>query len=436
MIRYSLATLLLLAFTHQTFSQEFVERWTTLRSLGSSARYDDIYFINANTGWAAGGGNGNIYKTVNGGTSWTLQAHYNHYLRSIEFLDHTVGFCGGLDGTFFKTTDGGTTWTDIAPTISPQPPGVCGLAKADFNTIYGVGAWFEPAYVVKSVDRGETWTHIDMSGHAISLIDAYFFDADHGFVTGTVTEQDGGVVLYTADGGVTWEEKFRTQHVGDRIWKIQSPDGQHFFGSIETWTGDTRMIKSKDKGQTWEMIQVHPDYYYIQAVGFLDSLHGWTGGREHLFQTKDGGSTWSEATVGSTYNRFQKVNDSVAYLTGELIYKYTKKKKLPPPAPVITGTEGPAPYDPIHYVTVSPNPTTRKADVHVNFGTATMAHIYVCSITGQDLTRIFQGHVDKGKRTFSVDVSGLPPQTYVVVVKTHEGMESAKFVKIADSNGR
>jgi hypothetical protein len=192
------------------------------------------------------------------------------------------------------------------------------------------------------------------------------------------------------------------------------------------------MIKSKDHGQTWEMIQVHPDYYYIQSVGFLDSLRGWTGGHEHLFETKNGGSTWSQISVGGAYNRFQKINDSLAFLTGASIYKFTKKT-IPP---VITSTADPAPYDPIHYVTVSPNPTSRKADVHVNFGIATMAQLYICSTTGQDLSRIFQGRVPKGKRIFPIDVSGLKDQTYIVIVKTHEGMTSAKFVKLSDSNGR
>lgn len=433
MIRTLLVVFIVFGAVSLGISQKIEEKWTTLKNVEPSSRYDDIFFLNADTGWAASGGLGSIYRTNNGGLSWIEQENYDVYLRSIEFFDKNVGLCGGVDGTFYRTTNGGATWTDIAPTITPQPPGICGLAKADDNTIYGVGVWFEPAYVVKSVDRGENWTHIDMSEYATSLIDAYFFDADHGFVVGSNGDEIGGVVLYTADGGQTWEEKFRTEHVGDRIWKIQSPDGKHFFGSIETWTGNTRMIKSNDKGQTWEMLQVDPGFYNIQSVGFMDSLHGWTGGSQQLFETKDGGATWKKITLGGAYNRFQKINDSLAFQTGQTIYRFTKKTI---PLIITSASAEPAPYDPVHYVTVSPNPTSRKADIHVNFGLPTMAQIYICSTTGQDLTKLFQGRVPKGEKTFPIDVSSLKAQTYLILVKTHEGLVSTKLVKLPDTNGR
>ncbi|MCC6726533.1 MAG: hypothetical protein IT258_18675, partial [Saprospiraceae bacterium] len=56
------------------------EGWVNL-NLGSNSRIDDLYFLNADTGWVAG--TTAIRKTTNGGQTWTTQ--YNSpstYLRS------------------------------------------------------------------------------------------------------------------------------------------------------------------------------------------------------------------------------------------------------------------------------------------------------------------------------------------------------------------
>lgn len=396
------------------------EGWTTL-NIPPTIRYDDICFLNSNVGWTAGGRSKIVHKTVDGGETWTESGIFTKYLRSIEFMDANIGLCGSLESSLYRTTDGGKTWKDVAPGISPQPPGVCGLAKADKNTIYGVGIWSEPAFVIKSTNKGLNWTYIDMSAYASSLIDVYFFDADHGFVTGSKSVDEGGVVLYTDNGGQTWVEKFRTNHLGDRIWKIQTPDNVNFYGAVESYGDETRIIHSSDKGQNWEQIVVDPEYYYCQMVGFIDSMHGWTGGNATLFETVDGGVSWEKVEVGSSYNRFIRVNPGTAYMTGSMVYKFTRD--------VITGTTDVEPYAPVHHISVAPNPTRGNTIARVTFGNRTMAHIYLYSPTGKHMKRIFNGWVEAGEKTFELDTSELPSQQFIVIVKTNEGMESAKVVK-------
>jgi photosystem II stability/assembly factor-like uncharacterized protein len=395
--------------------------WTTL-NIPDATRYDDIFFLNKNVAWTAGGWNFKVHKTIDGGITWTEAGLINNkYLRSIEFMDENIGLCGSLNGSLYRTTDGGDTWMDVAPNITPQPAGICGLAKADANTIYGVGIWSEPAFVIKSVDKGLTWTYTDMSDYANSLIDVFFFDADHGFVTGSKSDEEGGIVLYTADGGQTWEEKIRTNGITDRIWKIQTPDSINFYGAVEALAdaNPTRIIHSKDKGQTWEIITVINRYYYTQTVGFITEKHGWTGGNQDLFETRDGGKTWKKVTLGSTYNRFTKVDEETAYMTGRKVYKFTR---------TITGTPDNEPYDPVHTLEVSPNPTTGTATVHVTFGNPTFAELYLYSSTGKILQKVFNGSC-AGEKTFSVDVSHLPAQEILVILKTNEGRESKKLLK-------
>lgn len=240
--------------------------WTTL-NIPNGNRIDDIYFHGRNLGWTAGGYNHKVHKTTDGGETWTpLTLTNNQYLRCIEFFDENIGICGSIaavdapqrQGFLYRTTDGGATWNNVAPTISPRPAGICGLAKASATTMYGVGVWYGPAFFIKSTDKGATWKYKDMSAYASSLIDVYFFNENEGFVVGSADSQSGGgIVLYTTNGGKTWTEKFRTNQMTDRIWKIQSPDRQHFYGAIESFDPNTttRFIRSDDRGRTWKSVQ-------------------------------------------------------------------------------------------------------------------------------------------------------------------------------------
>ena len=426
MSKSTLFSLLFIFSAGIAFAQE--EGAWTVQNIPDATRYDDVFFINKNIGWTAGGWNRTIHKTINGGETWTEAGLTGNtkYLRCIEFFDANIGLCGSLGsgpakGSLYRTTNGGDTWTDVAPNITPQPLGICGLAVAGPSTIYGVGIWSEPAFVIKSTDKGLTWEYINMSAYATSLIDVYFFDADHGFVTGSIDAERGGVILYTADGGQTWVEKFRTNHLEDRIWKIQTPDQQNFFASIESYTDETRMLRSSDAGQTWEMITVDPEYSYIQTIGFIDPLHGWTGGDETLYETVDGGDTWEKITLGSTYNRFFRVNNGLAYMTGRKVYKFTRD--------VVTGTKDPAPFDPVHHVSVSPNPTSGKAVARITFGNATMAHVYLYNTEGKTMRKIFDGSVNAGEKIMELDLTGQGSQAYLLIVKTNEGMISTKVLK-------
>jgi photosystem II stability/assembly factor-like uncharacterized protein len=63
-------------------------------------RFDDLYFVNDSTGCAVNGV-GQIFKTSDYGNSWTVRFDdFQHYFRSIEFINDTIGFAGTLDSAF------------------------------------------------------------------------------------------------------------------------------------------------------------------------------------------------------------------------------------------------------------------------------------------------------------------------------------------------
>ncbi|MFZ1264050.1 MAG: hypothetical protein WAT34_11140, partial [Chitinophagaceae bacterium] len=262
------------------------------------SRVDDIYMVNTQTGYAVCG-DGKIVKTINGGENWTtlLQAS-GIYHRSVEFINAQKGFVGGFPvsgstvNIFRSTTDGGATWNDLTSSLHPRAgKGICGLAVADPNTIYGCGNWYQDsAYIIKSADGGNTWSFIDMSGYATSLIDMYFTSKDTGFVTGKgLLPLETAVILYTTNGGVSWTYKFKNTVFNEYCWKIQRLTKQIYFASIEDMTNVApKILKSYDGGMNWEVHQVSAVPYNIEGLGFIDPMHGWTGGdMGKSFESKD-----------------------------------------------------------------------------------------------------------------------------------------------------
>lgn len=405
-----------------SFSSSAQTGWSVL-NIPNAGRYDDLFFINDSVGWAAGGSTGWIRKTVNGGQSWTLQFTSPYYLRSIEFIDANNGFAGSLNGQLYRTTNGGQTWTDISPGISPAPDGICGLSAPTANTIYGCGLWAGPAYIIKSVNGGDDWDYIDMSAYASRLVDIHFLTPDTGFATGTANPaSNGGVILYTTNGGTSWTTMHTTQALTDIVWKIQRLDAQHWFASIysEPTNDDTRMLRSIDGGMTWTQLTVSDDYTYVETIGFMDPLHGWTGGEGTLWETTDGGNSWEVIALGYNYNRFFKVNDSTAYLSGQRIYKYE--------GDISTGVALAEERTTAHRLSVKPNPTDGHITINVTLDNATIGDLSVHNSTGSTVEALMHRRVEKGEYTFTATLPSGGGGVFFVVLKTNEGMLYEKVV--------
>lgn len=377
-------------------------------------RYDDVFFIGPDTGWAAGGSEGTIIRTYDGGDTWQVVFAGPGYLRSIEFATPELGFCGALDGRLLRTADGGDTWQDISSTITPPQTGVCGLSAPTPEVIYGVGVWSQPGNVIRSTDGGSSWTNTSLFGQATSLVDVLFLNADTGFVSGQAMPLSaGGVILRTEDGGDTWTTAHTTGTGSDYIWKLQTPDGVHIYGSIEGPPGNgTRFTHSADGGLTWDTDTITMDYYYIQVIGFLDALHGWTGGSGSLLETMDGGSNWTPAFIGSAYDRFHRVNDHLAYLTGSSIYKYISGT-----VPVGEAAARPHP----EWITVQPNPGITVTQVLAAVKVNSAAQVELFSADGRFIRTLYAGTLSAGVHRFDMDVIGLANGGYFVTLRTNEG---------------
>jgi photosystem II stability/assembly factor-like uncharacterized protein len=412
-------------------------------------RYDDVFFINQNDGWAVNS-RGKVYKTTDGGEQWSFNFEADAYLRSIEFATPELGYIGSLSSTIYRTQDGGDTWVDISDNIPfditknglnyDHVPGACGLSAPSPAVIYACGIWSgEVSYVTKSIDGGDSWTTYDMTRYATKLVDIMFFNDLEGFAAGTNDDSEsdnyGGVILHTIDGGETWTTVLSTNMAEDYIWKLQTPDSINVFGSITSlpFANDVRFAKSTDSGKTWGIQKVRDDKWtYIQAIGFKDALTGWTGGtfqgengaETALYETNDGGVTWQEiaASTINTFNRIYMFNDQSIFMSGSQVYIYDQKQ-------VIEEEEALQINEHYHQISASPNPTSHSMTIDVSISQFTRTNLDVFDVSGKQVKSIQSGFLNGGKHQFSVDLSGLKTAVYLIRLHTNEGLNILRVVK-------
>ena len=127
--------------------------------------------------WAAGGERG-LYKTSNGGTTWSRVLHVSEntgisdividprtpnvlYAAAYQRRRH-VGMLigGGPEGAIYTSTDAGTTWRKLAAGLPTGDIGRIGLALSPQNpdVVYAtIAAQGTNGGFFRSADRGESW---------------------------------------------------------------------------------------------------------------------------------------------------------------------------------------------------------------------------------------------------------------------------------------
>lgn len=315
-----------------------------------SRRYDDIWFLDANVGWAVNS-NGQILHTTDGfRTEPIVQLHDpTIYWRCIAFANTARGWAGTLtEGRpLFDTIDGGRTWRQVANLPSDAPGGVCGIWVASESVIYATGTNVPemPVRMMKSNDGGQTWRAWDMRPWADNLIELYFTSEDRGWVIGGKSDDPvpakpnlKPVILYTEDGGETWVDQLRNIRdqfpLGEWGWKIHFVDPDHGFISLQHYDLGAILITT-DGGRSWERRVVNDPQMNanLEGIGFVNRQLGWVSGwgdrmrqRRTSSASRDGGRTWVDANqIGRNINRFRFIGEpvKVGYSAGESVYRFS-----------------------------------------------------------------------------------------------------------------
>jgi photosystem II stability/assembly factor-like uncharacterized protein/pimeloyl-ACP methyl ester carboxylesterase len=312
-------------------------KWTKLTTERYPGKQDDIAFISPTTGWYVNGA-GKIFKTSDGGATWTQQLHKpGTYFRCIAFVDEKIGLAGNIGPGYFpnvtdttplyRTTDGGATWSAVTTIQGPPVVGLCAIevvrtafinaGKLDTRTrLVAGGRVGAPAAYIYSDDLGETWQQVKLPEQCKMVFDVHFTDRDHGFIAGATSAdvaEANALILATSDGGMTWNTVYKSARPYELTWKISFPTKTTGYVTIQAYNPDTSVsqrfiAKTTDGGKTFSEIPLVDDHRVRQfGIAFTSENEGWVGAMPGGFYTADGGKTWSPAGFGNAVNKIRVV---------------------------------------------------------------------------------------------------------------------------------
>ena len=267
------------------------------------------------TDWSDPIGSGLLYRTSDGGLTWTVYP-VPFGGGDLTFIDDDNGWmmaalgiaAGSMGVAIYQTDDGGATWTQTY-TNDPNLEGASdslplGGIKSNLTPLDTDTAWvggviyaLETFYFFKTSDGGQTWAAQTlpaapgMQNTEVSVETGPIFTTPNDAIlpvrfTGE-TYRTGFYV--THDGGLNWE--FLTFMPGSGAVDFVSPtDG--FF-----WTGEQFFV-TDDGAQTWTTVS--SDVLFGESFAGMDFVNTRTGwvwtydltGQYGLFKTVDGGATW------------------------------------------------------------------------------------------------------------------------------------------------
>lgn len=414
----SIAVLLLFLSVAVVPQQPMSWKRTNFNYTAYASRVNDNFFLTPHLGWAVNG-IGQIHKTTDGGVTWTKlldKTNMTHF-RSVGFFDSLNGYAGALGWgdslghpndskdtvILYRTTNGGTSWNPVSSlTSSTIRRGFCGMQVFNDSIIYAVGRVRGPAWFYKTTDRGATWTAKDMNGYAAGLIDVRFFSKDTGLIVGLTHithELSRAIILGTTDGGESWDTVYVSTRTNEWAWKLNFPSRKIGYVSLQrnNSVAPVFILKTTDGGTTWNQKLFSSTGYFVQGVGFINDTLGWAGGTSLApKQTTDGGETWTSFAIGNSLNRFRKINDSLMYVSGAGIWKYSPGTSLG----VRSSNSAPAAAGLLQNF---PNPFNPRTSIEFSVPEDGLATIGIYDITGRLVRTVFSDVVKKGTFTVSWD---------------------------------
>jgi photosystem II stability/assembly factor-like uncharacterized protein len=282
--------------------------------------YKDICFSDPGNCYVVGVhyANNFLLHSSDEGNSWdTAFQSSAEIFNQVQFVDENTGFLSGGGGNyFFKCIDGGQNWQliEVDPGIEELRVGPIYFTGRDTGFIDGaVGGTDWYSILLKTVDGGLSWHEVitDYWGGRF-----FFINQDTGFTIGGAPWYSN-LVSKTTDGGESWEL------ISDII-------GDWFFNSICMNTegkglivGDAGQIyNSDDFGNNWGPAFTNPYQKYEMDKAFitgdstiLANLWGGGGGVTDFkaIQSNDRGASWTEAPFEDGISAICFVNDSIAF---------------------------------------------------------------------------------------------------------------------------
>jgi photosystem II stability/assembly factor-like uncharacterized protein len=259
-----------------------------------SLEFRDVQAVSDRIAYLLAAGEGSasrIYKTQDGGRTWSLQFRNSDPKAFFDCFDfwtprQGLAFSDAVGGRFpLRLTGDGATWKDVGHRLPPAQEneggfaasGTCVVTRGLEQAWIATGNGAKPRVLATS-DRGATWKSYDtplLGGQGAGGFTLGFRDSVHGMVAGgSLDSTRAGAaerVAVTADGGQHWSLASAPPFVS-AVFGLSYVPG---LPQAVLITGPGGAAWSPDEGRTWHRLADVSGYW---AVTVADPKAGWLVG--------------------------------------------------------------------------------------------------------------------------------------------------------------
>lgn len=292
------------------WQQQFAQDYPDGRSIGSVG----INFANGTSGWFLTSNMltwaGDLYYTANAGRDWRKINQIKSVRPTpteLQFLTPQVGWipldvgAGPISGGLLLTKDGGKNFTRVGSDVE-----LSSVREVDFISEeqgWAIGETPNQGdYLIRTGNGGQNW--IQVYPKLRPTKDISFVDNQHGYGLGQLF--DSGALLYTADGGDTWQKifSFSEKYRPSKLSFVNRNLG--WVTAVLINADKTVILKTTDGGINWTPLDseiTQSEIYFSSYFRFFDSDSGIVAttdaGAPIFYRTPDGGRTWELIPQGS-----------------------------------------------------------------------------------------------------------------------------------------
>ena len=231
-------------------------------------------------------------------------------LWSIKAVNNDIVWAGGQDGIILNTSNGGLSWN--LKSLTQNGYTNYGIAAIDLNTAWVIGTTVDTPYTVKiwmTTDGGATWNeqYFAVSTYSDNI---HFFDNNNGVFLGDpnpLTSSEWNIQT-TTNGGLTWNRvpssnyppanngcgEFGLVHsygaYGDNVWF-----STYYIYCPNTFT---KIYRSTNRGYNWTVFDLPYKGNELSYIAFSSPTNGIAISYSSsifgiISQTTNGGNSWN-----------------------------------------------------------------------------------------------------------------------------------------------
>ncbi len=303
-----------------SLSKALSQQWTIAGYVTDPGPTPSICVVNGNVVWIAGGpaNTPKVFRTLNRGQDWTElpTTGISKELFCLWAINPTTAFVGegNLSGNakLYRTVDGGATWTAIFQT-APNEGFFNGIMFARSSINRGTGiALAERIY--KTLNNGLNWT-MEQSGvvgvsnahNSLMVVDQFFY--------GFGLNNGAARIRLTTNSGLAWWNQ-AVNIIGHYTSAIAFNDNK-MIGLSATSTSMPFISRTTNGGDTWTPLDIGPGVtgnVFIKWIAETPIVYilGFNGG---IKRSLDNGLTWTQMSTAGVQNvyhfDFEKISNVI-----------------------------------------------------------------------------------------------------------------------------